>query len=406
MSSDPTDPTPPRPGGPDDETRTSPALGGGEGPTGAYGSDETREDGRAAAHASAADETRQYDPDPAATASAPAAAPEERGLSRSATDRVLFGVCGGIAERYGFEPLLVRLGFLLTLFLGGAGVLFYLAAAVLIPNAPTAAGGTPRPGGAVGAANGLLRWTVGLAVAIAVFFALCAVAAVSFGATILLGAWPVAIVLLVICVLLLVSARNRRTAGTLLVLALALAVPATAAVVADVHVDPSAGQRTVRPVSQARAAQGYELGMGRLVVDLRSLELRRGDRVTVPASVDIGTLGVILPRRACVAWTVDSRVRIGGRTDVLGDELIRNDWTTTDGSRRTVEIDPVGGRTRRGASRPRVTLELRTGIGEIVVGHSRREIDGWSPMSRTDVTGGDDLLRTAACRTSRERSAR
>jgi phage shock protein PspC (stress-responsive transcriptional regulator) len=393
MSSDPTDPTPPRPGGPDDETRTSPTLGGDAdpSPTGAHGT---------------ADETRVYGAGPTDAAPGSAAAPEERGLSRSADDRVLFGVCGGIAERYGFEPLLVRLGFLLTLFLGGAGVLFYLAAAVLIPNAPTAAGGTPRPGGAVGAANGLLRWTVGLAVAIAVFFALCAVAAVSFGTTILLGAWPVAVVLLIICVLLLISARNRRTAGTLLVLALALAVPATAAVVADVHVDRSAGQRTVRPATQARAAQGYKLGMGRLIVDLRSLDLGRGDRVTVPASVDIGTLGVILPRKACVAWTVESRVRIGGRTDVLGDELIRNDWTTTDGSRRTVEIDPIGTRTRRGASRPRVTLELRTGIGEIVVGHSRREIDGWAPMSRADVTGGDDLLRTAACRTTRERSAR
>jgi phage shock protein PspC (stress-responsive transcriptional regulator) len=400
MSSDPTDPTPPRPGGPDDETRTSPALGGGadDAPIGAYGSDESREP---------ADETREYGAGSADAAPAPATGPaaDERGLSRSAGDRVLFGVCGGIAERYGFEPLLVRLGFLLTLFLGGAGVLFYLAAAVLIPNAPTAAGGTPRPGGAVGAANGLLRWTVGLAVAIAVFFALCAVAVVSFGSTILLGAWPVAVVLLIICVLLLISARNRRTAGTLLVLALALAVPATAAVVADVHVDRSAGERTVRPVTQARAAQGYKLGMGRLVVDLRGLELQRGDRVTVPASVDIGSLGVILPRKACVAWTVESRVRIGGRTDVLGDELVRNDWTTTDGSRRTVEIDPVS-RKRGGTSRPRVTLELRTGIGEIVVGHSRRVIDGWAPAASAGVTGGDDLLRTAACRTSRERSAR
>jgi hypothetical protein len=300
----------------------------------------------------------------------------------------------------------VRLGFLLTLFLGGAGVLFYLAAAVLIPNAPTATGGTPRPGGAVGAANGLLRWTVGLAVAIAVFFALCAVAAVSFGSTIVLGAWPVAVVLLVLCALLLVSARSRRTSGTLLVLALALAVPATAAVVADVHVDRSAGERTVRPVSQARAAQGYRLGAGRLVVDLRDLDLQDGDRVTVPARVDLGSLGVVLPRRTCVAWTVETRIGIGGRTDVLGDELGRNDWTTTDGSRRTVEIDPVRSGARRDASRPHVTLELRTGIGEIVVGHSRREVDGLGAATGVGVTGGDDLLRTAACRTARERGGR
>lgn len=403
MSTDPTDPTPPRPGGPDDETRTSPALGGGADESAAAPGGDARDETRAdQTRTSPADETREYASDP----SDPTAPAGEPGLSRSATDRVLFGVCGGIAERYGFEPLLVRLGFLLTLFLGGAGVLFYLAAAVLIPSAPTAAGGTPRPGGAVGAANGLLRWTVGLAVAIAVFFALCAVAAVSFGSTVFLGAWPVAIALLIICGVLLVSARNRRTAGTLLVLALALAVPATAAVVADVHVDRSAGQRTVRPVTQARAAQGYRLGMGRLIVDLRDLDLGRGDRITVPARVDVGSLGVILPRKACVSWTVESRVRVGGRTDVLGDELIRNDWTTTDGSRRTVEIDPVRTSRRRGASRPHVTLQLRTGIGEIVVGHSRREIYGAVPTGRTGVTGSDDLLRTAACRTPRERGGR
>lgn len=400
MSSDPTDPTPPAPGGPDDETRTSPAVGGpaDASPPGAPDADEPREHRE--------DETREYAAEPTAAGPDPAAAVPDRGLSRSATDRVLFGVCGGIAERYGFEPLLVRLGFLLTLFLGGAGVLFYLAAAVLIPNAPTAAGGAPRPGGAVGAANGLLRWTVGLAVAIAAFFALCAVAAVSFGSTLFLGAWPVAIVLGILCVVLLVSARSRRTTGTLLVLALALAVPATAAVVADVHVDRSAGEREVRPVTQGRAAQGYRLGMGRLVLDLRRLELRSGDRVTVPARVDVGSLNVILPRRTCVAWTLKTRIGIGGHTNVLGDDLVTNDWTATGARRRTVQIDPVGTGARRASSRPRVTLELRTGVGEIHVGHSRREIDGWGRTAGVDVTGGDDLLRTAACRAPKERASR
>jgi phage shock protein PspC (stress-responsive transcriptional regulator) len=371
MSTDPTDPTPPVPGGPDDETRTTPAA-----------------------------ETRTTPGEEPRTAPA-----EERGLSRSSTDRVLFGVCGGIAERYGFEPLLVRLGFLLTLFLGGAGVLFYLAAAVLIPNAPTAAGGTPRPGGAVGAANGLLRWTVGLAVAIAAFFALCAVAAVSFGSTLFLGAWPVAVLLLILCGALLLSARSRRATGTLLVLALALAVPATAAVIADVHVDRSAGDREVRPATQARAAQGYRLGVGRMVLDLRDLELGAGDRVRVPARVDVGSLGVVLPRRTCVGWTVDTHVGIGGHTGVLGDDLVRGDWSAAGGRRRTVEIDPAGAGTRA-ASRPRVTLDLRVGVGEIVVGHSRREVDGGGRTAGAGVTGGDDLLRTAACRTPKERRGR
>ncbi|CAB4930021.1 unannotated protein [freshwater metagenome] len=356
MSTDPTDPTDP-----------TPAPDGAEEPT--------------AVHAAAPAD----DPPP--------------GLSRSATDRMLFGVCGGIAERYALEPLLVRLAFVATLFIGGAGVLFYLAAALLIPGGRVGAPGPGRPGGPVAAAGGVLRALVALAVAIAAFTALCTVALLSFGTTAVLGAWPAALGLLLLGGLLVASARGRRATGALLVLALALAVPATAAVVADVDVDRSVGEREHRPGSVARAAQGYRLGAGQMVVDLRDLPLRRGERVTIPARVDVGQVGVVLPRDRCVAWTIRTDLGAAGGYDVLGASSGGGSWTGNDAG-PVIEVDPASG---RGDDRPRVTLDLRVGVGHVAVAQSRGAIDGPGPMARGVVRRGDDLLRTSACRTTSPR---
>lgn len=55
-------------------------------------------------------------------------------LTRSASDRVLFGVCGGIAARYGIDPVLVRLLWaLVTLATAGFGLFAYALAALLLP---------------------------------------------------------------------------------------------------------------------------------------------------------------------------------------------------------------------------------------------------------------------------------
>ncbi|MDR2356422.1 MAG: PspC domain-containing protein [Clostridiales Family XIII bacterium] len=52
-------------------------------------------------------------------------------LYRSATDKVLFGVCGGIAEYFDADSVLVRL-FMVIFALTGAGILFYIFAAILM----------------------------------------------------------------------------------------------------------------------------------------------------------------------------------------------------------------------------------------------------------------------------------
>ncbi len=58
-----------------------------------------------------------------------------RRLYRSRRDRMLAGVCGGIAEYLEIDPILVRLVFLALLF-SGIGVLIYLVAWILIPEEP------------------------------------------------------------------------------------------------------------------------------------------------------------------------------------------------------------------------------------------------------------------------------
>jgi phage shock protein C len=54
-------------------------------------------------------------------------------LHRSATDRVVAGVCGGLAEYLEVEPSLVRLAFIVGTLWGGLGLLIYVALAVVLP---------------------------------------------------------------------------------------------------------------------------------------------------------------------------------------------------------------------------------------------------------------------------------
>src|SRR4051794_1180990 len=54
-------------------------------------------------------------------------------LRRSCTDKMLGGVCGGLAEHTGIDSLLWRVGFVALALAGGAGFLVYLLLWVLMP---------------------------------------------------------------------------------------------------------------------------------------------------------------------------------------------------------------------------------------------------------------------------------
>jgi len=58
-------------------------------------------------------------------------------LMRPRHGRVFAGVCAAFAEQYGWDPILVRLALVaLVLFGCGSGVLLYVVAWMVIPNAP------------------------------------------------------------------------------------------------------------------------------------------------------------------------------------------------------------------------------------------------------------------------------
>lgn len=57
-------------------------------------------------------------------------------LYRSRTYRMVAGVCGGIGEYFDIDPTLVRLAWVIVTLFGGAGLLAYIIAWVVIPEEP------------------------------------------------------------------------------------------------------------------------------------------------------------------------------------------------------------------------------------------------------------------------------
>ena len=59
----------------------------------------------------------------------------DKKLYKSYLNKKICGVCGGIAEYFDIDPTLVRLAWLLiTLFSAGAGIVGYIAAAIIMPT--------------------------------------------------------------------------------------------------------------------------------------------------------------------------------------------------------------------------------------------------------------------------------
>ena len=54
-------------------------------------------------------------------------------LERSSSDRMVAGVAGGLGRYFDINPGVFRLGFVVLTLLGGAGILVYLAAVLVMP---------------------------------------------------------------------------------------------------------------------------------------------------------------------------------------------------------------------------------------------------------------------------------
>ncbi len=57
-------------------------------------------------------------------------------LQRRSCNRVIAGVCGGIAEFLGWDPTLVRILWLVLVLVGGTGLLAYLILWICMPLVP------------------------------------------------------------------------------------------------------------------------------------------------------------------------------------------------------------------------------------------------------------------------------
>ena len=59
---------------------------------------------------------------------------KQKRLYRSRTDRVLFGVCGGLGKYFGIDPVIFRILFVIFFFIDGVGLIAYLIMVLIIPN--------------------------------------------------------------------------------------------------------------------------------------------------------------------------------------------------------------------------------------------------------------------------------
>ncbi|MBP1754445.1 MAG: putative stress-responsive transcriptional regulator [Firmicutes bacterium] len=58
---------------------------------------------------------------------------EQKRLYRSNTNKMICGVCGGLAEYINIDPTVVRLLWVVFSFAAGFGILAYIIAAIIMP---------------------------------------------------------------------------------------------------------------------------------------------------------------------------------------------------------------------------------------------------------------------------------
>lgn len=72
------------------------------------------------------------------------AEPKEKKLYKSERNKMLCGVCAGIADYFKIDPTLVRLGLVVFSAMGGAGLLAYIVLAIVLPTEPQASINEPK----------------------------------------------------------------------------------------------------------------------------------------------------------------------------------------------------------------------------------------------------------------------
>ena len=60
----------------------------------------------------------------------------EKRLYKSNKNKIIDGVCAGVAEYFEIDPTLVRLGAVVLSCVGGFGILAYIVCAIIVPRNP------------------------------------------------------------------------------------------------------------------------------------------------------------------------------------------------------------------------------------------------------------------------------
>jgi phage shock protein PspC (stress-responsive transcriptional regulator) len=304
-------------------------------------------------------------------------------LERSRSDRMLAGVCGGLARYFDIHPAFYRVGFVVLTLIGGAGILIYAAAALVMPD----------EGEEDSVASAALRdrkdrpWPlIGLAlVAVAGLVLLSRVSIWPHGD----AAW---ILLLIAGAIILQIAhrprslrtdgehdgpvsetggeqaapvtessrplrRTRRVAwaiGTVfgVILAFVLVAAAIFAAVFRVHVDDGIGDQTYHVADVRDLRSSYKLGIGDLRVNLSELKVPRGE-TRVSGRVDVGRLLVIVPSDVSLRVRADADF---GTVDLLG--------SSSDGRKVDKSFDETGRRV--------LVLDAHVGAGSVHVDRAVR----------------------------------
>ena len=261
-------------------------------------------------------------------------------LERSQSDKWLAGVSGGLGRYFDIAPAVFRLGFIVLTLLGGAGILVYIAAALVMP----------KEGEESSLAEDILKKRREHPARL-VALGLVAVAILSLLAR--ADTWPsagAAWFLVIVAGLVLLWTSRRRGIVVALMTAVAVLVAAAIAAVSvafawfDVSLGDGVGTRTYAPTRVADVSDRYKLGIGDLRVDLSSLPATQP--VHVKADLGIGELRIIVPHAAAVSVT--SHAKAGSI-----DSLDRHD-------------DGTDVRVNTGAGAP-MTIDAKVGAGHIEV---------------------------------------
>jgi|1186.fasta_scaffold03817_3 phage shock protein PspC (stress-responsive transcriptional regulator) len=265
-----------------------------------------------------------------------------RPLLRSRSDRVLWGVAGGLAEHLGFSPVLVRIAFVLTTFFGGAGLLAYLVLAVALPENDGEGNPVPESVWARLGKVALICILVGLALFAAASLAVLSAWTTATGHGTVVAILVAALGVSIVAVAFAQSVR-RRIVPWLVTAGVVLGLPAAAIATADIHFSGSIGERDYTPtVVRDVPADGYRLGTGQMTIDLRKLPWEKGQTVHVTAHQGLGQMIVSVPKNVCIvghATAKGGELIVGGEVSHGVDAEIDQSQPLTQAPRLDIDAD-------------------------------------------------------------------